>query len=77
MLDLSPNEINEYQLYKINKWTKEEIIQFKKLIEKNDIDDIDNILKTIYEYKIPFNSITFLDSEQLHRIGIKNFLTER
>ena len=76
MLELSPNEINEYQLYKINKWTKEEIIQFKKLIEKNDIDDIDNILKTIYEYKIPFNSITSLDSEQLHRIGIKNFFNK-
>ena len=55
MLELSPNEINEYQLYKINKWTKGEIIQFKKLIEKNAIDDFDNILKTIYEYRIPFN----------------------
>ena len=77
MLELSPNEINEYQLYKINKWTKGEIIQFKKLIEKNVIDDIDNILKTIYEYKIPFNSITSLDSEQLHRIGIKNFFNKK
>ena len=76
MLELSPNEINEYQLYKINKWTKEEIIQFKQLIEKNHIDDFDNLLKTIYEYKIPFNNITSLDAEQLHRIGIKNFFNK-
>ena len=73
MLELPKDEINYYQLHKINNWTFEEISQFekmKKIVNQNDFIDC---LNTIYEYKLPFNKVNILNKKYLHQVGIKSF----
>ena len=71
MLQLPDNEINYYQLLKINKWSKEDILKFISI--KNNANDINDCLNTIYEYRIPFNQVIPFDKDNLHKLGVRNF----
>ena len=75
MLELQKNEVNYYQLYNRNKWSKEEILKFKEFEDNNfkNENEFNECLNTIYEYNIPFNQINSFNNEKLHEIGIKNF----
>ena len=79
MLELQKNEVNYYQLYNRNKWSKEEISKFKEFEDNNfkNENEFNECLNTIYEYNIPFNQINSFNNEKLHEIGIKNFLIEK
>ena len=72
MLELTTNEINCYQLQERNKWSIEEISKFKDII-KNNNNDFDNIINTIYEYNLSYNESISLNNKQLHKIGINKF----
>ena len=75
MLQLPNNQINSYQLLYRNKWTIEEISNFKKIIENKNLDSeqINECLNTIYEYNLSFKDIDNLDYRELHKKGINNF----
>ena len=75
MLEFPKNQINAYQLYNRNKWTIEEISNFKQKIENQNLNSIqlNECLKTIYEYNLSFNDIDKFDNAELHKKGINNF----
>jgi hypothetical protein len=75
MLEFPKNQINAYQLYNRNKWTIEEISNFKQKIENQNLNSIqlNECLKTIYEYNLSFNDIDKFDNTELHKKGINNF----
>ena len=75
MLEFPNNQINAYQLYNRNKWTIEEISNFRKKIENENVNPIqlNECLKTIYEYNLSFNDIEKFDNAELHKKGINNF----
>ena len=75
MLEFPSNQINAYQLYNRNKWTIEEISNFRKKIENENVNPIqlNECLKTIYEYNLSFNDIEKFDNAELHKKGINNF----
>ncbi len=74
MLELTNNQINSYQLLNRNKWTIEEISNFKKKIENQNLDSeqINECLNTIYEYNLSFKDIDNFDYRELHKKGINN-----
>ena len=79
MLELQKNEVNYYQLYNRNKWSKEEISKFKEIEDNNfkNNDEFNECLNTIYEYNLPFNQINSFNKEKLHEIGIKNCFNKK
>ena len=72
MLELPNEEINYYQLYKYNNWSQKEISKLIEFKNNNNLEDFNDCLKTIYEYKLQFNQLTSFKEEDLHRIGINN-----
>ena len=72
MLELPNEEINYYQLYKYNNWSQKEISKLIEFKKNNNLEDFNECLKTIYEYKLQFNQLTSFNQEDLHRIGINN-----
>ena len=75
MLEFPNNQINSYQLLNRNKWTIEEISNFKNKIENQNLTSaqFNKYLNTIYEYKLSFNDIENFDYTELHKKGINNF----
>ena len=71
MLELPKDQINYFQLKERNKWNIEEIKKFQELMK--DKKNFDDLLNIIYDYHLPFNQITSLDKNQLHRIGLNNY----
>lgn len=71
MLELPKDNINFFQLKERNGWNIEEIQKFKELMK--DKKEFNDLLNTIYDYHLPFNQISSLDNNQLHKIGLSNY----
>ena len=80
MLEFPNNQINSFQLFKRNKWSIEEISNFKKMIEENNLKsstEFNDCLNTIYEYNLSYNDIDRFNNTLLHKKGIDNFFKEK
>lgn len=75
MLELPKDEINFYLLKERNKWNNDELSKFKELMK--DKKDFSDLLNTIYDYHLSFNQIGSLNTNQLHKIGLRNFFIEK
>ena len=78
MLEFPKNQINAYQLYNRNKWTIEEISNFKQKIENQNLNSIqlNECLKTIYEYNYHLMTLTNLITQNYIKKELIIFLKE-
>ena len=77
MLELPKGKINFYQLKKRNKWTLEEMLKFKAMINNKNENEVNEILTTIYDYGLSFDQISSLNINLLHKEGLRLLINQK
>ena len=78
MLQIGDEEINEYQLKKINQWSDNDILSFKTLYANKfsrNPKEAKECLNAIYEYRLSFNQSKDLNLSTIHKNGINEFFS--